>query len=74
MLITRRKTVCLIFVTGKDSCGGDSGGPMTYRHSVNDPWYLVGLVSYGSTKCGDKPGVYTYVPHYIGWIRRTLRE
>ena len=59
---------------GKDSCGGDSGGPMTFRHSVNDPWYLVGLVSYGATKCGDKPGVYTYVPHYIEWIRRTLME
>ena len=74
MLILIRKQIFFIFVTGKDSCGGDSGGPMTYRHSVNDPWYLVGLVSYGATKCGDKPGVYTYVPHYIGWIRRTLRE
>ena len=64
----------LLLSPGKDSCGGDSGGPMTFRHSVNDPWYLVGLVSYGATKCGDKPGVYTYVPHYIPWIRRKLQE
>ncbi|XP_013178418.1 PREDICTED: trypsin-1-like [Papilio xuthus] len=41
--------------TDKDSCMGDSGGPLTYQNLV------VGLVSYGRTTCGQVgiPAVYT---------------
>ena len=29
----------------------------------------VGLVSYGTTLCGDQPGVYTRVDQFIPWIK-----
>jgi secreted trypsin-like serine protease len=66
--------------TGKDSCTGDSGGPM--RREVQDPAHprdaegkpvrrdvLVGLVSWGASACGSAPGVYTDVAEYTDWIR-----
>ncbi|KAL7729105.1 hypothetical protein ACLKA6_019926 [Drosophila palustris] len=55
----------------RDSCDGDSGGPlMRYRSA----WYLEGVVSFGH-KCGLEgwPGVYTRVSDYIDWIVATIR-
>ncbi|XP_060664576.1 trypsin alpha-like [Drosophila nasuta] len=48
----------------KDSCGGDSGGPLTYRGK------LVGIVSFGSENCGTpgQPAVYTDVVELRKWI------
>ncbi|XP_034101567.2 hypodermin-A-like isoform X1 [Drosophila albomicans] len=48
----------------KDSCGGDSGGPLTYRGK------LVGIVSFGSRNCGTpgQPAVYTDVVELRKWI------
>ncbi len=36
-----------MFYIGKDSCSGDSGGPLTYREP-NDLWYQVGFVIYAT--------------------------
>ncbi|XP_050091044.1 CLIP domain-containing serine protease B9-like [Anopheles aquasalis] len=54
----------------KDSCKGDSGGPLMKLQKV---WYLEGVVSYGYG-CGleDWPGVYSHVPAYMSWIRSNL--
>ncbi|CAO1416410.1 unnamed protein product [Diamesa tonsa] len=64
--------ICAGGETGRDSCTGDSGGPLMRENLLSkDPhWYLVGLVSYGPIICGqlDFPGVYTRVDHYIDWI------
>lgn len=48
---------------GRDSCRGDSGGPLTYNNKQ------IGIVSWGYT-CGRsrQPGVYTRVAHYRDWI------
>ena len=36
-------------------------------------WHLLGLVSYGSRRCGDgRAGVYTRVASYTQWVRDTL--
>lgn len=62
---------------GKDSCRGDSGGPlMRYDNLARFPhWYLAGIVSFGPTPCGmvDFPGVYTRVAEYVDWIRANMR-
>ncbi|RLV89105.1 hypothetical protein DV515_00015057 [Chloebia gouldiae] len=55
----------------KDSCRGDSGGPMFSRYK--DTWFLVGLVSWGEG-CGrkEKFGVYTKVSQYLEWIQHHI--
>lgn len=49
----------------KDSCMGDSGGPI--MKFVNGAWYLVGLVSYGYNDCRGT-GVYTNSSALYNWI------
>ncbi len=60
---------------GVDSCNGDSGGPLAYKKSKpEDPWYLIGIVSYGTSLCGKgSPGVYTKVTSYLDWIERNMK-
>lgn len=55
----------------KDSCSGDSGGPMFTRYK--NTWFLVGLVSWGEG-CGrrEKFGVYTKVSQYLEWIQHHI--
>ena len=49
----------------RDSCFGDSGGPL-----LDETGAQVGITSYGNTRCADPdyPGVYTRVSAYIDWI------
>lgn len=56
----------------KDSCDGDSGGPLMRR--VGSSWTLEGVVSFGN-RCGldNWPGIYTRVSEYESWIKRNLR-
>merc|ERR1711892_375403 len=67
----------------KDSCKGDSGGPLYLSRVANNgeptldgtkPWYFMGIVSFGSRQCGSgKPGVYTRVGSFVPWIKKNLR-
>nr|XP_056702365.1 alpha- and beta-fibrinogenase OhS1-like [Euleptes europaea] len=53
---------------GKDSCGGDSGGPLICNNE------LQGIVSLGGNPCGQKnmPGVYTKICRYASWIQEQI--
>ncbi|XP_017107878.2 serine protease grass-like [Drosophila bipectinata] len=62
---------------GKDSCRGDSGGPLNYPTLYNGKqrWVQAGIVSYGYHKCGEDPyAVYTDVAEYMGWITETIAQ
>jgi len=63
---------------GKDSCEGDSGGPAVVRYFTGEPWYQVGIVSFGPKKCGHTwkgaPGVYTKVSAFLPWIKSKLED
>lgn len=54
-------------VAGKDSCAGDSGGPIFFR--TNRGYVQMGVVSWGDG-CGrsDKPGVYTKLSAFDTWL------
>lgn len=63
---------------GKDSCSGDSGGPLMKVLSddtLGPRYYLIGIVSFGSKMCGKKnlPGVYTRMSTYIPWLLRHIK-
>ena len=48
----RRAGLCCLYFIGKDSCSGDSGGPLIVRNSSDGAMYLKGIVSFGTKKCG----------------------
>ncbi|KAK2896560.1 hypothetical protein QQF64_005937 [Cirrhinus molitorella] len=54
----------------KDTCDGDSGGPLLYNDIV------VGITSNGGKKCGStkKPGLYTIISQYTTWIDSTITK
>ena len=66
--------ICAGYMSGaniKDSCVGDSGGPLITK--VGDEYKLTGLVSYGGSTtqlCAapNFPGIYTKVSSFISWI------
>lgn len=58
----------------KDSCSGDSGGPLMAQYqdnAGNSYWYIAGVTSFGPKTCGLRgwPGVYTRVSKYLDWIQ-----
>lgn len=55
----------------RDSCGGDSGGPLQIQ--LNGNYYLIGIVSFGP-QCGRTllPSVYTRVSFYLDWILENI--
>ncbi|KAK9762995.1 hypothetical protein K7432_010728 [Basidiobolus ranarum] len=71
--------ICTDAETGKDTCPGDSGGPL-FRSEQNG-FSLYGITSYSaypqgaSTTCGGSDtivGVYTHVGYYVSFISSTM--
>jgi len=58
---------------GKDSCFGDSGGPLIVAANADQGYVQVGIVSWGP-QCGNPlyPGVYTRVSSFSDWIKETV--
>nr|XP_034833542.1 melanization protease 1-like [Maniola hyperantus] len=75
----RRSLIENMFCAGammKDTCDGDSGGPLTVESDFNGQIRQVqfGIVSFGPAQCGTEfPGVYTDVTKYMEWILDTIK-
>ncbi|EAT39538.1 AAEL008668-PA [Aedes aegypti] len=72
-----RSQLCVGGEPGRDSCRGDSGGPLMLQaiDSMTPRWYQVGLVSLGPEKCGGTiPGIYVKLLDYLEWIEATVDE
>ncbi|KAH8336238.1 hypothetical protein KR059_009630, partial [Drosophila kikkawai] len=58
----------------RDTCKGDSGGPLIQKLNYNGTRHLtqLGIVSYGSESCKGL-GVYTDVTSYAEWIDEQIK-
>jgi len=63
------KMLCATSYEYKDTCNGDSGGPLFVKGADSDLDVQVGIVSWGY-RCAAEgyPGVYTRVSDITGWI------
>ncbi|CAG9860068.1 unnamed protein product [Phyllotreta striolata] len=72
------KQICAGGTNGRDSCGGDSGGPLKSTGEINGSMRFVqyGIVSFGPRLCGakGKPGIYTRVTSFMKWILDNLED
>lgn len=71
LAIIRGTNICAgVLEGGKDSCMGDSGGPMV-DEDTNE---LIALVSWGLQECAlpGYPAVYTRLTSYLKWINHTM--
>jgi len=71
------KQICAGGLENEDSCSGDSGGPLVAEGpggGLKQKKYLVGVVSFGTKKCGQGfPGVYTSIDYYLPWILANMK-
>lgn len=59
---------------GKDSCDGDSGGPLFTYDSQKGKNILVGVVSFGQgCALANKYGIYAKVTEGLSWITQTIQ-
>ncbi|XP_044740803.1 venom protease-like [Chrysoperla carnea] len=74
------RVICAGFTKGsKDSCRGDSGGPLMWPYAPPGSeqkqikFFQIGVISYGY-RCAEPgfPGVYVRVTQYIDWILSKL--
>jgi len=75
-IVVRESVLCAGYaVGGKDSCEGDSGGPLAVLDGPGSKWTLVGIVSNG-IMCAkpNLPGIYTRISEYRNWIIDTINN
>ncbi|XP_048364075.1 serine protease 55-like [Sphaerodactylus townsendi] len=70
--------LCAVSEEGKkDSCEGNSGGPLICTYGdISGKWFVIGIASWGDSCRGEEgPAVYTLVFSHLDWIQTaTARE
>nr|XP_039261875.1 hyaluronan-binding protein 2-like [Styela clava] len=67
--------ICSGLLSGnKDTCLGDSGGPLACQRKASCDWYIAGVTSFGAVECGSKnvPTGFMDIVHYEAWIKQTI--
>ena len=73
--ILRDTQICARGPENKDSCNGDSGGPLMRLDLSNGKFELIGITSFGTRACDSlTPGVYTKISKYLDFIRKYITE
>ena len=59
-----------------NSCKGDSGSGLVTHNTATGRETLVGVVSYGGSRCGgaNRPSVYTNVIEHVDWINSIINK
>ncbi|KAH8243643.1 hypothetical protein KR032_009049, partial [Drosophila birchii] len=71
-----RNQLCVGSEMARDTCNGDSGGPLLiYHREYPCMYHVIGITSAGLT-CGTPgiPGIYTRVYPYLDWITRIISK
>lgn len=56
---------------GEGTCGGDSGGPLSFNNGGTD--VLIGVTSFGADNCEmGAPSVFARVSSFRDWVERTI--
>ena len=64
-----------LYKGGRDSCYGDSGGPLMVQDSTSSNWKLAGLVSWGyGCAMPGLPGVYSRVSQFSSWVTEIVER
>jgi secreted trypsin-like serine protease len=75
-VITENMVCTATLATRKDTCVGDSGGPL-FTEVSRGRFLQIGLTSWSEAGCGMAEqglfGVYTRVARYVDWIEQTAR-
>nr|QHB21580.1 venom S1 protease 43 [Platymeris rhadamanthus] len=67
-----RHQICT-FRKNKDSCNGDSGGPLLWRDPDTNRYTLVAITSYGYN-CAKYPAVSSDVFYFLPWIQSIIAK
>jgi len=72
-LIPRETQICATSSNNGDTCGGDSGGPLTslLTDGMHNFETQFGIISVGTSQCKGL-GIYTDVSGYVDWIVRAV--
>lgn len=62
-------------IGGKDTCSGDSGGPLIVPDNSGSGWVLGGITSWGLGCAQPRhPGVYTRLSRFTNWVELIMED